>query len=128
MARAGAHGRGSGAALNAENILNCGNGFRIAPREIRESLEGSGFHERGAIIEPGLESFGGAAGLGPGEREPADDQGQIPAQLDEAGISKQAEKSFFVLNEGAVKGRRRIMGNSFEDVGGAAGDAGIVVP
>jgi hypothetical protein len=70
--------------------------------------------------------------VGDGERQAAQGKGEIPAELFELGFGQETEEGIFGIGEDAGEGWRGFAGcacgDSFEDVGGALDDAGVVVP
>ncbi len=114
--------------MNPQQVQHRRKRFRIVAGEIGETLQGGRFHNGRAVLEECVEGGGGAACLRHREFQPGDDEGEIPAQLDEAGIGEQAQQGFRVLIQNAGQRRRGAGGYALQNVGGPASHAGIVVP
>jgi hypothetical protein len=61
--------------VDAEQVENGGELAGVVASEIGKALEGSGLDDGTGVVEIGLESSGGAAAVGDGEREAAEGEG-----------------------------------------------------
>jgi hypothetical protein len=127
-AAAGAHGRGSGAGQNADQIKHFRQQGGVMAGKLGEALHGAGLHNRTAVFKIRLKGAGGAADFGFGQREPRNQERQVPAQLDFRGLCEQAEKRVFSRSEPGCKQLRAAMRGFFESVRGAAGYSWIRIP
>jgi len=91
-------------------------------------LKGGGLDDGRLILEPGLKNGSGPPRFLDGEGKTANREGEIPAGLFEFGFRKQAEQSEFGGGEDAGEGWRWFSGQALQHIGGALGNAAIVIP